>query len=77
MDHVNIGVEGVKSLVVAHVEEFTHDYIYDAKRDTILINIDEVYVTAIKKILFEMDFGLVLQHWHEDTDTMTLVFTRW
>lgn len=76
-DVINIVVEATKSLVVANIEEFTHDYIEDKKRDTVLINVEEIYVQAIKKIMFEMDYGLVLQHYHEDKDSMTLVFTRW
>jgi hypothetical protein len=70
-------VEAVKCLAVANIEEFTTDFIYDRKRDTLLIHVKEVYVKEIKKKLFEMDYGLVFQHYATKTDTMTLVFTRW
>jgi len=70
-------VEAATCLAVANIEEFTNDIIYDRGRDTILLMVNEVYSKEIKKILFEMDYGLVFQHYDENKDRMTMVFTRW
>lgn len=74
---INNNVEAVKCLAVANIEEFTEDIIYDRGRDSVLLKVEEIYVKEIKKILFEMDYGLVFQNYDTETDIMTMVFTRW
>ena len=70
-------MEATTCLAVATLEEFTEDIIYDRGRDTVLLMVDEIYTKEIKKRLFEMNYGLVFQHYDERKDRMTMVFNRW
>ena len=76
LGNVNNDVEAIRSLITANVEEFTDDFIYDDKRDTMLVTIDEVYSREIRSRFFRMEYELVLKAYDKDTDKVTLCFTR-
>lgn len=77
MDAVNICVDALKNITVAHIEEFTDDFIYDNQRDTMLVTIDELYSKEIRNIMFSMNYELVLHEYDSEKDKVTLVFTRY
>jgi hypothetical protein len=69
-------VETLKSLAVANIEEFTTDYIYDRKRDAVLLTVEEVYKREIYRILGDMGYELIFSDYDITTDHVKLVFSR-
>jgi len=69
-------VDALKNLTVANIEEYTDDFIYDNQRDTMLVTVDEVYSKAIRKIMFDREYELVLHEYDTEKDKVTFVFTR-
>jgi hypothetical protein len=76
LDIVNNSVEQVKSLAVANIEEFTLDYLYDRKRDAVLLNVEEVYKREIYRILCDMGYELIFSDYDTKTDHVKMVFSR-
>jgi hypothetical protein len=69
-------VNTLKNLTVANIEEFTDDFVYDHKRDTMLVTVEELYSKEIRKIMFNMEYELVLHDYDAENDKVTFVFTR-
>lgn len=65
-----------KSFTVAYLEEFTDTIIYDEKRDSVYCVVSEQFKREVHRIMYRLDYTMILMHYNEHDDTVAMVFLR-